>query len=535
MGEGMERMGSVTSTAREPAPLVIPPMFNLTTALVDDRLASGDEARVAIETPSRTWTYGEVYELVNRAGNALLALGVMREQRVLICLPDSVEFIAALLGAIRIGAVGVPCSTFLGSADYAYFLRETRAAVLVTTRELLGRMTTAAAEARDLRSIVIVGPAAQDPRARDWGALVDSASPESPAAETHRDEAALWLWTSGSTGEPKAAVHLHQDALWCCHLFGQGVLGIGRNDRVFSAAKLFHAYGLGNALFFPFWTGATAILVPDRALPDLVFTVIDSRKPTVFFGVPTLYALMLQIDDAAERFDLSSLRFCVSAGEPLPAEIYHRWHARFHLEILDGIGSTELLNMYICSRPGRIKAGSSGEIVPGYSVRIVDEQGDEVATNQTGDLLVKGPSASVMYWNRRDQTKQKMRGEWFVSGDKYRVDEDGYFWYAGRADDMFKVSGEWVSPTEVEATLVTHDAVVECAVVPYAEALGVLKPRAFVVLRAGVEGSRTLIEELQAVVRSRLAAYKCPREIAFLPELPKTATGKIQRFKLRSI
>ena len=381
-------------------------------------------ARAAVETRTRTWTYGEIHELVNRAGRAFRALGVTREQRVLICLPDSVEFVAALLGAIRIGAIGVPCSTFLGNADYAYFLRETRATVLITTRELLARCRRRC-RARDLSAIVVVGPAPEDPRAR---VECDRRTrpPVLAAAETHRDEAAFWLWTSGSTGEPKAAVHLHQDAPWCCHLFGAGVLGIARSDRVFSAAKLFHAYGLGNALLFPFWTGATAILVPDRAMPDLVFGVIDTRKPTVFFGVPTLYASMLQVQDAADRFDLSSLRLCVSAGEPLPAEIYDRWLSRFGCEILDGIGSTELLNMYICSRPGRARAGSSGQLVPGYSVRIVNEQGDEVAVNQTGDLLVKGPSASVMYWNRRDQTKQKMRGEWFVSGDKYRVDEDGY-------------------------------------------------------------------------------------------------------------
>jgi len=513
----------------------IPALFNLTSAFVDERLAHGDADRVGLVTPARTWTYGQIHELLNRAGNALRALGVAREQRVLICLPDSAEFVAALLGAIRIGAVGVPCSTFLGNADYAYFLRETRAVVLITTPELLAKMSTAVAEARELAAIVVVGALPEDPRAHEWRAVIERAAPVLTPVETHRDEAAFWLWTSGSTGEPKAAVHLHQDAPWCCHLFGAGVLGIARDDRVFSAAKLFHAYGLCNALFFPFWTGASAILIPDRALPDLVFDVIDRQKPTVFFGVPTLYASMLQITDAAERFDLSSLRFCVSAGEPLPAEIYQRWHARFDREILDGIGSTELLNMYICTRPGHARAGSSGELVPGYLVRIVNEQGDDVPVNQTGDLLVKGPSASVMYWNRRDQTKQKMRGEWFVSGDKYRVDEDGYFWYAGRADDMFKVSGEWVSPIEVEATLVTHDAVVECAVVPYAEASGVLKPKAFVVLRTGVDGSRTLAEELQTVVRSRLAAYKCPREIAFLSELPKTATGKVQRFKLRSI
>jgi len=515
--------------------LIIPPQFNLTAALVEERLARGDGARIAIETPSRTWTYAEIHDLMNRAGHALLALGVTREQRVLICLPDSAEFVASLLGAIRIGAIGVPCSTYLANADYAYFLREARAAVLITTRELLARMSAAVAEARDLRTVVIVGQAPEDPRVREWRAVVEDAPSVLAAAETHRDEAAFWLWTSGSTGEPKAAVHLHQDAPWCCHLFGSSALGIARGDRVFSAAKLFHAYGLGNSLFFPLWTGATSILMAERAVPDLVFTVIHERKPTMFFGVPTLYASMLQIADAETRFDLSSLRFCVSAGEPLPAEIYLRWRARFNREILDGIGSTELLNMYICSRPGRVKPGSSGELVPGYAVRIVNERGEDVGANQTGDLLVKGPSTAVLYWNRRDQTKQKMQGEWFVSGDKYRVDEDGYYWYAGRADDMFKVSGEWVSPIEVEATLVTHDSVVECAVVPFAEASGVLKPKAYVVLRAGVDGTSSLAEELQTVVRSRLAAYKCPREIAFLSELPKTATGKVQRFKLRTL
>ena len=518
----------------EPSTPRIPPRFNFAAALLESRLGP-DRDRPAMECDGRVWTYAQVADLVNRAGNGLRALGVAREQRVLIVLPDSPEFVAAYLGAIKIGAVAVPCNTFLAQADYSYCLRETRAPVLVTTRELFARIVSA--DAPDLQTIVITDddlPPEGDPRVRAWSRCVAAASCDLVAADTHKDDAAFWLWTSGSTGEPKAAVHLHQHPVWSSHLYGQGVLGIATSDRTFSAAKLFHAYGLGNGLFFPFWAGATTILNPQRASADVVYAVIDRARPTIFFGVPTLFAAMLAVPDVEDRYDVSSLRFCVSAGEPLAAELFSRWQRRFGVEILDGVGSTEVLHMYVSSRPGRVKPGSTGYPVPGYDVRILTDTGEAAGPNQVGDLHVKGPSTAVMYWNRRDETKAKMRGEWFASGDKYSFDEDGYYWYAGRSDDMFKVSGEWVSPIEIESLLIEHASVLESAVVSWREPSGVLKPKAFVVLKNGGAGSEELIGELQAFVRARIAHYKCPRAIEFVTELPKTATGKIQRFKLRS-
>jgi benzoate-CoA ligase len=506
----------------------IPSQFNIAAALLERRLA--DAARLAIEHGGRQWTYGDVAALVNRAGNTLAALGVRREQRVLISLPDSPEFVASFLGTIAIGAVAVPCNTFLGTPEYTYFLRESRAAVVITTADLSARMAPALS---DDQIVVLVDREAGDGAARSWQALVSGAPAELRPAATSKDEAAFWLWTSGSTGMPKAAVHLHQHPVWCASQYGQGVIGMHAGDRVFSAAKLFHAYGLGNSLVFPFWTGASSILFPGRALAEDVFGAISRHRPTIFFGVPTLFAALLQVPGVEERFDLSTLRFCVSAGEPLPAEIFNRWHDRFELEIVDGLGSTELLHMYVSARPGQVKPGSSGTPVPGYDVRILNERDETVGPNEVGDLYVKGPSAAIGYWNRRDQTKQKMRGEWFASGDKYRVDSDGYYWYAGRSDDMFKVGGEWVSPIEIESVLIRHEAVLECAVVSLEISAGVLKPKAFVVLRNGHRGSDALVSELQTFVRSHAAHYKCPRAIEFLDELPKTATGKIQRFKLR--
>jgi benzoate-CoA ligase len=512
--------------------LQIPSRYNIAAALVDQHLTGDARNRPALDCDGRVWTYAQMAALVNRAGNLLRALGVAREQRVLIALPDSPEWVAAYLGAIRIGAVAVPCNTFLGPAEYAYFLRETRAPVVVTTEDLFARMESA--DAPDLRAAVITDRQEDGGRVCAWSRWIAAASPQLAAADTHKDDAAFWLWTSGSTGEPKAAVHLHQDPAWCCHLYAHGVLDLRSSDRTFSAAKLFHAYGLGNSLFFPFWAGATAILHPQRAAPEAVYSVIDRARPTIFFGIPTLFAAMLDVPDVERRFDLSSLRSCVSAGEPLAAELFSRWQARFGTEILDAIGSTEVLHIYVASRPGRVKPGSTGSPVPGYEVKILSEAGEPLGPNQVGDLHVKGPSTAIMYWNRRDQTKQKMRGEWFDSGDKYSFDEEGYFWYAGRSDDMFKVAGEWVSPIEIESLLIEHASVLESAVVSWTEPSGVLKPKAYVVLKSGCTGSDELIAELQAFVRARTAHFKCPRAIEFVADLPKTVTGKIQRFKLRT-
>jgi benzoate-CoA ligase family protein len=508
---------------------VIPARFNLAAALLARRLAD-DGQRRAVESGDRVWTFAELAELTARVGNALRTLGVSREERVVIVLPDCAEFIAAFLGTMFIGAVAVPCSTFLGPSDYAWFLRDARAHVLITTKELLQRLDVTAA---GVATIVVLDLEADDGRLRSWRHLVATASPSCEAADTHKDEPAFWLWTSGSTGEPKAAVHLHQDAPWSCRLVGEEVYGMTAADRVYSAAKLFHAYGLGNGVLFPLWTGATTILNAGRSIPDTVFSIIARTRPTIFFGVPTLYALLLQLPDAERRFDVSSLRFCVSAGEPLPAELYRRWQSRFGSEILDGIGSTELLNMYICSRPGAVKPGSCGTPVPGYAFKIVNEHGDVLGPNQVGDLLVNGPSCALLYWNRRDETRQKMIGDWFVSGDKCSVDDDGYYWFAGRTDDMFKASGEWISPIEVESLLMEHPSVAECAVVARQESVGVVRPKAFVVLAPGAAATNGTVADLQAFVRAHASHYKCPRTIEFITELPKTATGKLQRFKLR--
>ena len=516
----------------------IPARYNLASALIDEPLARDrPAARPAIECNGQRLSYGELAELVSRAGHALRSVGVAREERVAIVLPDSPEFAAAFLGAIKIGAVAVPCSTFLGAADYRYFLTESRARVVVTTSELLARM--APESWPQASGIAVTSALLTDGRAdatgltSSWQARLAAAPAELAPADTHKDEPAFWLWTSGSTGEPKAAVHLHQDAPWCFAAYGRGILDITAGDRIFSAAKLFHAYGLGNALFYPFWAGATTILMPGRATPEAAFATIHASRPTLFFGVPTLFASMLGVAGAEQRFDLTSLRSAVSAGEALPADLFLHWRDRFGTEILDGLGSTELLHMYVSSRPGRVKPGSCGWPVDGYDVKIVNDQGVEVGAGEVGDLVVKGPSAAIMYWNRREQTKQKMRGEWFVSGDKYSVDAEGYFWYAGRSDDMFKVAGEWVSPVEVERVIAMHGAVAECAVVPWAEPSGVLKPKAFVVVNAGCDGTPELVAELQAFVRQHAASYKCPRVIEFRAELPRTATGKLQRFKLR--
>ncbi|MGE0123972.1 MAG: benzoate-CoA ligase family protein [Vicinamibacterales bacterium] len=511
----------------------LPADYNFAAALFARRRAAGDGGRVALVESARTWTYDEIEALTGRTAHALTRLGVRREARVLIALPDSAEFVASFLGAIAVGAVAVPCNTFLGAADYAYFLAESRADVLVTTRPMHDALAAVLAAAAAPPLVLLVEGDEDRGRTRAWRRWVGEAPTALPAVDTHRDAPAFWLWTSGSTGQPKAAVHLHQDWPWCCEGFGVGVVGLTGDDRVFSAAKLFHAYGLGNALAFPFWVGAPAVLLAGRATAEAVFATLAAHAPTVFFGVPTLYAAVLQRAAQDRSLGVGALRLAVSAGEPLPPELYRRWRERFGVELLDAPGSTEVLHCYLSPRPGRVTPGSVGEPVPGYAMRIVDEHGHDVADGVEGELWVHGRSTAVSYWQRRDQTAAKMHGPWFASGDRYRRDAEGRYWHIGRTDDMFKVAGEWCSATEVEAALVAHDAVAECAVVPHPDADGVLKPRAVVVVAASAVAGEALAEALRAFVRSRLAHYKCPRTIDFVGELPKTATGKIQRYKLR--
>jgi benzoate-CoA ligase len=367
----------------------------------------------------------------------------------------------------------------------------------------------------------------------DFERWAQKASPDLQAAETSRDDSAFWLYSSGSTGFPKGCVHLQHDMAYCTECYAKPILNISENDITFSAAKLFFAYGLGNNLYFPFAVGASAVLYPGRPVAEDMFKVVQQYRPTIFYGVPTLYASMLALSDAEKRFDFSSVRICVSAGESLPADILRRWQEKFHVDILDGIGSTEILHIFISNRIGEIKPGSTGKLVPGYEAIIADEKGQPVPQGEIGNLLIKGDSTAAYYWNKHEKTKDVINGHWIHTGDKYYQDEEGYYWYCGRADDMLKVSGQWVSPVEVEAALIAHPAVLEAAVVGDLDAEGLVKPRAYVVLKHGYEPSEGLADELKAFVKNRLAPFKYPRWIEFVPELPKTATGKIQRFKLR--
>ena len=507
--------------------LGIPETFNVAGHFVDRNVVNGHGEHVAIECGERRITYLEVHDNVNRTGNALRdSLGVRSEERVLLLLLDGPAFVYAFFGAIKIGAVPVPLNTLWKPTDYQYVLRDSRASVLVVSPELLPQIDRIPIEERrTLRHVVTADI--------DFDALLTSASPTLDAEPTSRDAPAFWLYSSGSTGAPKGCVHLQHDMVICAELFGKGVLGIRQTDRTFSVAKLFFAYGLGNALYFPFSVGATTVLWPGAPTPSNVYGVIESHRPTLLFSVPTSYGMLLAHSRDGSDFDLSSVRLAVSAGEALPPAIYERFKQRFGIDILDGIGSTEVLHTFISNRPGAIRPGSSGQLVRGYEARLLDDDGRPVAQGEIGNLWIAGDSVCAGYWNQHEKTLNTIEGRWIRTGDKYSQDPDGYFWYAGRSDDMLKVGGLWVSPVEVENALLSHDVVLECGVVGHEDHDGLVKPRAFVVLKPGAVETPELATELQQFVRERLAEYKRPRWVRFLPELPKTATGKIQRFRLR--
>jgi benzoate-CoA ligase family protein len=519
--------------------LGVPEVFNAASHFVDRNVAEGRGAKVAVECGADRITYSDVLCRVNRFGTALReTLGVRTEERVLLLLLDGPAFVYAFWGAIKIGAVPVPLNTLWKPADFAHAVLDSRATVIVVSAELLEQVDRMDPSARaSLRHVVVTGPAALGRVA--FNALVESGRDELDAEPTRRDGPAFWLYSSGSTGKPKACVHLQHDMVVCAELFGKGVLGLAEHDRTFSVAKLFFAYGLGNALYFPFAVGATTILWPGPPTAANVYDVIERHRPTLFYSVPTGYAMMLaQSPPPAEArqtrdFDLSSLRLAVSAGEALPAPIYERFKQRYGVDILDGIGSTEVLHMFIANRPGAIRPGSSGQVVRGYDARILDEDGRGLPDGEIGNLWIRGDSVCAGYWNQHEKTKDTIEGHWIRTGDKYSRDADGYYWYAGRADDMLKVGGQWVSPVEVENALIAHAAVLECGVIGREDREGLIKPMAFVVLREGHVAGPDLAKALQQFVRDRLAEYKRPRWVEFLAELPKTATGKIQRFRLR--
>lgn len=521
----------------------LPVIFNAASYFVDRNVDEGRGDRVAIECGDERVTYRQVLERVNRFGSALRTrLNVQPEQRIALILQDTPAFAYSFFGAIKAGAVPVPLNTLWRAKDYAHALNDSGARVLVISEAVLREFLVI--DRRDiprLEQVIVIGtpPAG----CLSFDALLADGSPSFAAEPTHRDAMAFWLYSSGSTGSPKGCVHLQHDMYVCAESYAKGVLGMRESDRCFSAAKLFFAYGLGNALYMPFAVGATTILMPEPPTAPRVYEVIERHKPTLFFSVPTNFGMLLAHEraplgsgqaGAEPDFDLSTVRHAISAGEALPEPIFRRFKQRFGVEILDAIGSTECLHMFIANRPGAVRPGSSGQIVPNYEARIVDDEGAALGPGEMGNLLIKGDSTCAFYWNQHEKTKHTIQGEWIRTGDKYVCDADGYFWYAGRTDDMLKAGGIWVSPVEIESVLIDHDAVQECAVVGRDDGDGLSKPFAYVVLRASVSGSPELAAALQQFVRERLAEYKRPRGVEFVSELPKTATGKLQRFKLRA-
>jgi benzoate-CoA ligase len=512
--------------------IAIPRDYNAAVDLVERNLKAGRGGKAAFRDDRGSYTYGELAERVDRAANALRALGIEPEQRIMLCLVDTIDFPTVFLGAIKAGIVPVAVNTLLGAADYDFMLRDSRARALIVSDVLYDRVAPVLAKQPALKHVVVSGTQPVEGR-RLLSELMAAAPPKAKAAETSADDACFWLYSSGSTGAPKGVVHLHAHLILTAELYARPVLGIAEKDVVFSASKLFFAYGLGNSLTFPMSVGATAILLAERAAPPAVFRVLKQHKPTIFCGAPTLYAAMLASPELPKR-DEVALRLCSSAAEPLPDNIGTRFTRHFGVEILDGIGSTEMLHIYLSNRPGRVRYGTTGERVPGYELRLVDDDGKPVKPGEIGELQVSGPTSAPFYWNNRERSRHTFLGPWTRSGDKYVEDKDGYFTYCGRTDDMMKVSGMYVSPAEVESALMSHAAVLEAAVVGQLDEQKLTKPKAYVVLKPGAAPSPELAEELRAQVKQRLAGYKCPRWIEFIDELPKTATGKIQRFKLRA-
>jgi benzoate-CoA ligase len=511
--------------------ITVPRDYNAAVDLIGRNLAAGRGDKAAFIDDRGSYTYNELSDRVDRAANALRALGVQPEQRVLLCLLDSIDFPTLFLGCIKAGIVPVPVNTLLTPADYDFMLRDSRARALFVSDALYEKFAPIVGDQPMLRHVVVAGDKSVDGRPR-LADLLAAAAPQAEAAATLRDDICFWLYSSGSTGAPKGAVHLQSHLILTAELYAKPVLGIREEDVVFSAAKLFFAYGLGNGLTFPMAVGATAVLMAERPTPASVGRVLKTHRPSIFYGVPTLFGWMLASPDLPRR-DEVGLRICTSAGEALPEDIGRRWTEHFGVEILDGIGSTEMLHIFLSNRPGAVRYGTTGKAVPGYELRLVDEDGQAVPDGEIGELQIAGPTSAPFYWNNRERSLATFLGPWTRSGDKYVRDADGYYTYCGRSDDMLKVGGIYVSPFEVEGALMSHQCVLEAAVVAELDASQLVKPKAYVVVKPGVATDTALVELLQLHVKARLAPYKFPRWIEFIDELPKTATGKIQRFKLR--
>ncbi|MGJ9383166.1 benzoate-CoA ligase family protein [Salipaludibacillus sp. CF4.18] len=509
--------------------------YNATNRFIEENVDNGKGHKVAIICGDEQLTYQGLLNRVNQCGNALKELGVENENRILLLTYDSPEFVTVFFGAMKIGAIPIPVNTMLQPFDYEYLLNNSRAKVLVIHEDFWDKIKENRERYIYLKKVILISDKASDRReVIDFTELIDSAPKYLETYHSSSEDMAFWLYSSGSTGEPKGVIHLQKGMEASFDNYAKKVLQINENDITFSASKLFFAYGLGNGMYFPLGAGGTTVLLKDRPTPDKVFEQLVESKATIFFGVPTLYGAMINyVEKTGTIPDLSSVRICVSAGEPLPASFIKKWQEIFGLDIIDGIGSTEALHIFLSNRVGDIKAGSTGKIVPGYEARILNDQSIEVESNETGDLVIKGESVTSGYWCNIVENQRRFYGEWMHTGDKYYKDEDGYFWYAGRSDDMLKVGGIWVSPIEIESVLFQHEKVLEVAVIGKKTENNLVYPIAYISLREGVTPSEHLSDELKLYVKSHLAPYKYPREIEFMDELPKTATGKVQRFKLR--
>jgi benzoate-CoA ligase len=507
-----------------------PMKYNAAVDLIERNLKAGRGAKTAFIDDAGNYSYADLDERVSRFANLVRRLGIHPEQRILLCLHDTIDFPAAFLGAIKAGVVPVAVNTQLSADEFAFMLVDSRARAAVVSAPVLPAMTAALTEFSEPSFKLIVS--GSDAKENSLVRLTAEMPAVSEAATTHPDEPCFWLYSSGSTGRPKGTVHIHSSLVQTAELYAIPVMCIAETDIVYSVAKLFFAYGLGNALTFPMAVGATSVLMAERPSPASVSRVLREHRPTVFCGVPTFYAAMLAGNDLPQRDELA-LRRCVSAGEPLPQEIGRRWSARVGVDILDGIGSTEMLHIFLSNWPDAVRYGTTGRPIPGYELKIVDEEERPVRRGEIGDLLVSGPTSAAYYWNNRGRCRATFMGRWTRTGDKYFEDDDGYYVYCGRSDDMLKVSGMYVSPAEVEAALIAHEDVLEAAVVGAPDENGLTKPKAFVVAKPGVRGDEELVRALEGHVKGLLAPFKCPRWYAFLDDLPKTATGKIQRFKLR--
>jgi benzoate-CoA ligase len=513
-------------SSRTPAP---PRAYNAAADLIERNLVGRRAARVAYVDEGGKYTYAELAARVGRCASALEQDGLQPGQRVVLALLDTIDFPTCFLGAVKAGIVPIPLSTLSTAADFAAVLGDSLPQAAIVSQEVMPVFGEAAGSARWHGNIYVPGGEGSP---NVWPTWMAAASPDARTAATGPEDVCFWLYSSGSTGKPKGVVHRQRSLMQTAELYGRGVLGISEQDVVFSAAKLFFAYGLGNALTFPLSVGAMAILCSGRPTPAVVSAILREHRPTIFFGVPTLFNALLASSDLPKKGE-HALRLCVSAGEALPEKIGLAWRERTGVDIIDGIGSTELLHIFVSNRPEDVRYGTTGRVVSGYRVRLVDETDKEVPPGEIGEMHVSGPTAAAGYWNNSDKTRDTFLSDWVRTGDRFKQTPDGDYLHCGRKDDLLKVGGIYVSPLEVEAALLAHEAVLEAAVIGAADTLGLVKPKAFVVLRQGVAASPTLTQAIQQFVKDRLAPYKYPRWVEVVEALPKTATGKLRRCALR--